>query len=239
MFPASPTGRFKRLVPVLPVALFLYGCSDAPSPVEPRVLPVRPHALLAPTVTVTNTDDAGAGSLRQAITDAPAAAVIQFDAAIAGKTITLTSGKLDIDKAVTIEGPPAGITISGGLTDRVLWIYPDVDAVLRNVAIVNGRSTFGGGVMDEGRLTLDHSLVANNEGTERGGGIYVPPNSGAVLVLVNSTVSGNLSRRAGGGIASFGSVFIRNSTIVENTGEDAGGLLGGEGVVSLRNSIIA
>ena len=95
--------------------------------------------------------------------------------AIAGQTITLTSGKLDIDKSLTIEGPMAGMTISGNLADRVFWIHNDVDAVLRNLTIVNGRSSFGGGIMDEGRLTLDHSLVANNEGTESGGGIYVSP----------------------------------------------------------------
>ena len=240
MLPASPTRRFMWLVPMLPVALFLSGCSDAPTPVEPRVLAPTPHALAGPTVTVTNTDDAGAGSLRQAIIDAPAGATIVFDAGIAGGTVVLSTGQLTIDKALIIEGPvPQGMTISGGLADRVLWISENVDAVLRNVSIVNGRSTFGGGVINHGRLTLDHSLVANNEGTERGGGIYVAPNVGAVLVLVNSTVSGNLSRRAGGGIASYGSVFIRNSTIAENTGQDAGGLLGGEGVVSLRNSIIA
>ena len=88
---------------VLPAAV-AYGCSDAPGPVEPR-LPRSPQFLAGPTITVTNTDDAGPGSLRQAIIDARAGVVIQFDAAIAGKTIVLTSGKLDIDKAVTIEGP--------------------------------------------------------------------------------------------------------------------------------------
>ena len=241
MIPASPaTRRLTRLVSMLPVALFLHGCSDAPTPVEPRALATKPHALAGPTVTVTNTDDAGAGSLRQAIIDAPAGATIVFDAGIAGGTIVLSTGQLTIDKALIIEGPvPGGMTISGGLADRVLWISENVDAVLRNVSIVNGRSTFGGGVINHGRLTLDHSLLANNEGTESGGGIYVPPNLGAVLVLVNSTVSGNLSRRSGGGIASYGSFFSRNSTIAENTGQGAGGILVGDGVVSFRNSIIA
>jgi hypothetical protein len=69
MLRASPARLVSRLVGVLPAVLFFlslflfYGCSDAPLPVEPRV-PAGPHALVGPTVTVTNTDDAGARSLR-------------------------------------------------------------------------------------------------------------------------------------------------------------------------------
>jgi hypothetical protein len=232
----SPVRLFRRLVPVLPIAL-LYGCSDAPSPVGPSVIEL-PLFTVGTASIVTNTDDAGPGSLRQAIIDAPAGTKIQFDAAIAGQTIVLSSGVLDIDKALIIEGPPEGMTVSGGLVDRVFWIHDDIAATLRNLSIVNGRSTFGAGIMDHGTLTLDHSLLANNDGSELGGGIYVPPNLGAELVLVNSTVSGNRGRR-GGGIASYGLVVSRNSTIAQNTALAAGGILGGEGLLSLTNTIIA
>jgi len=56
----------------------------------------------AATITVTNTDDSGGGSLRQAIIDATAGDTIDFD--VAG-TITITTGQIVINKDLTVEGP--------------------------------------------------------------------------------------------------------------------------------------
>lgn len=66
-----PVRVFSYSVLLLPIVALFSGCTDAPTTVTPRVAAV-PHDLLAPVVvTVTNTDDAGAGSLRQAVIDAP------------------------------------------------------------------------------------------------------------------------------------------------------------------------
>jgi len=54
--------------------------------------------------TVTNTNDSGAGSLRQAIADAAAGDTIS----LAPGTITLTTGELVINKDLTISGPGSG-----------------------------------------------------------------------------------------------------------------------------------
>jgi hypothetical protein len=48
------------------------------------------------TITVTNTNDSGAGSLRQALADADDGDPITFDSALAGQTITLTTTELAI-----------------------------------------------------------------------------------------------------------------------------------------------
>jgi hypothetical protein len=100
MLSASPARLLRRTLPVLPRALVLYGCADAPEPLAPPV-PLKPNAV-GPIVAVTNTYDAGPGSLRQAILDAAAGTTIQFDAAIAGQTIALTSAPLDVDKSLAI-----------------------------------------------------------------------------------------------------------------------------------------
>src|SRR5205085_3631213 len=63
----------------------------------------------AATFTVTNLNDSGPGSLRQAIDDANGAGgpdVITFQAGLTG-TITLTSGQLDLYDSVDIQGPGA------------------------------------------------------------------------------------------------------------------------------------
>ena len=234
---ASPMQFVRRFLPVLPIAL-AYGCTDAPTAVAPRAAPPVQFAA-GPTVIVTNTDDAGAGSLRQAILDAPAGATIQFEAAIAGQAIVLSSGELVIDKALIIEGPvPEGMTVSGGLNSRVFWIKSTGIAVFRNLSIVDGRDKFGGGILVEGRAVIDHSLVANNEARDvDGGGIYAA--NAADLTLVNSTVSGNTSPNVGGGIVAGEGLSIRNSTIANNTAARGGGVFMSSGSLSLRNSIIA
>jgi hypothetical protein len=60
--------------------------------------------LHAASITVTNTNDKGPGSLRQALAIANDGDTINF--AVTG-TITLTSGGLPINKNITISGPGA------------------------------------------------------------------------------------------------------------------------------------
>jgi hypothetical protein len=231
---------FRHGVLLLPIALVV-ACSDAPTtPVTPRVTAASPSDFLAPVVTVTNTDDAGPGSLRQAVIDAPDGAVVRFDAPIAGQTIVLTTGQIAIPKSLTIEGPvPTGMTISGNLSSRVFRVDQDVDVTLRNLAIVNGRSVSdGGGVLNEGILTLDHSLIANNEALVDGGGLGLVIAATRATIL-NSTITGNISGRHGGAISANRTTIIRNSTIAENTSPDGGGISVFASVLNVRNSIIA
>src|SRR3990172_7805185 len=68
----------------------------------------------AATLIVTNTDDSGAGSLRDTIASAGIADTITFDASLSGGTIYLAS-MLTLSKNVTIDGSALAsqITISG------------------------------------------------------------------------------------------------------------------------------
>ena len=62
--------------------------------------------LLPSTLTVTSTSDSGAGSLRAEIAAAHGGDTIVFDAGLADQTISLTSGELEINKSLTIQGTP-------------------------------------------------------------------------------------------------------------------------------------
>ena len=80
----------------------------------PRVDLMEDRTLLS-TLTVINTNDSGAGSLRAAITAAASGATINFAHSLIGQTIKLTSGELTIAKSLDIDGPGAGqLTVSGG-----------------------------------------------------------------------------------------------------------------------------
>src|SRR5207237_10182977 len=71
------------------------------------VLELLESRWLPSTFTVSNINDSGAGSLRQAILDANALAgpdTLIFSGTLSGQTITLTSGQLTITDSVTISG---------------------------------------------------------------------------------------------------------------------------------------
>ena len=138
MFSRSPVRVFRHGLLLLPIALSV-GCSDAPTAIVPRAT-APTQDLLSPVISVTNTEDTGPGSLRQAIIDATDGATIRFDAAIAGRTILVNPPFMAITKSVTIEGPlQVGMTISGNLSSRVFRVDPGVSVVLRNLSIDLGR----------------------------------------------------------------------------------------------------
>ncbi|MDS4021471.1 MAG: hypothetical protein RKR03_13315, partial [Candidatus Competibacter sp.] len=150
----------------------------------------------AATLIVTNNNDSGAGSLRQAIADASAGDTITFDDKF---SITLTSGELSVTKSLTIDGDldddgAPDITVSGNNTLQVFAIMGAVTVTLDGLTITGGWSPAGGGIYAfGGTLTVAHSTVSGNSavgsgGGDGGGGIYAFDET---LTVAHSTVSGN------------------------------------------------
>ena len=206
------------------------------------------------TFTVTNTNDSGAGSLRQAILDAnvsPVADRILFDELLNEETITLTSGVLEISDDLIIDGSGVDkLTISGGDNSSVFNVNDRTDELI-GVEIVGLNITggavpgTGGGIINWENLTVINSTVADNSAIagdpgDTGGGIA---NLFGNLTLINSTVSNNQSFN-GAGLSNFlGNLTIINSTISDNVAirQDVadfggGGLLNRGGTVQIINS---
>jgi len=96
----------------------------------------------AATITVTNTNDSSAGSLRQAIADAVDGDTINFDSLLNGQTITLTSGELLVNKSVTINGPGSDhLIIDGNHASRVFHVSGGVTATIAGLTITNGSAS--------------------------------------------------------------------------------------------------
>jgi hypothetical protein len=123
-----------------------------------------------PTV-VTNSNDSGAGSLRDIILHACPGATITFNMTPGNVTspITLTSGQLLIDKNLTINGPGASsLAVSGNNARRVFNIDSGT-VTISGLTITQGLAdasntpaNFGGGVYNKGNLTLNDCVVAGN-----------------------------------------------------------------------------
>ena len=91
----------------------------------------------AATVVVANTDDAGAGSLRDAIASATAGDTLDLSSLFG--SIVLSTGELVITKDLTIMGPGAGsLTIDGNSASRVLSIDSGNTLTISGLTITGG-----------------------------------------------------------------------------------------------------
>jgi hypothetical protein len=193
------------------------------------------------TFTVTNSEDSGSGSLRQAILDAnsnPGADLITFDSSLSGEIINLTSGQLEITDDLTIEGLGEDeLTIDGDGNTPVLQV-DDGDATNFIEVTLSGLTVGGSnsGIFNNENLTLSNSTISGNSSLESAGGII---NYGT-LTLNNSTVSDNFSEYSvGGGIKNNGIATLNNSTVSYNYGGFGGGGINNYGTLTLANSSVS
>jgi hypothetical protein len=185
--------------------------------------------------TVTNLNDSGGGSLRQAVNDADnnsGADRILFQSGLSG-TINLTTGQLDIDDPVEIQGPgPGTLTVQNTGASRIAYVHPgDGQSVTISGLTLIGASGndvqsggvfWTGGIGSNSNLTISNSVLTGSEAVSNGGGVYVYRGS---LQLENTTISGNHATDGDGGAIDVyvGSVQIESSTLSGNTAGNAGG----------------
>jgi len=188
---------------------------------------IRP--VLANTILVMNTNDSGAGSLRQAVADAAPGDTIMFNPSLAGQAITLAS-YLQLNKNLIIDGSGLlpQVTIGGGYG---ITVTGSAEVVLSNLTIAdnNGALSVGGG----GDLTVMNSNLINNHGATITANSYAGADE--FLSLINTTIS------QGSGAAilvngNSGAITIANSTIAQNV---YGLIVNGGSMATIVNSTIA
>lgn len=132
---------------------------------------------------------------------------------------------------IVLAGAGAAVTIiDAAQIDRVIAIGADTTVSISGVTITHGMSgAFGGGIQNQGTLTLTDAVVTENHCTSNGGGILnrlLNPGSTGSLTLLRTTVANNSTTpgAAGGGIMSNQALVITESTLRNNVATFGGGL---------------
>lgn len=199
----------------------------------------------AATFIVSNTNNSGSGSLRQAVLDSNAAAgsdTIVFDASFnAPQTITLAS-VININPAagdsLTIDGPGANLlTLSGNGAAAIFSVSADDTASISDMTLT---LAVGGAISSSGNLSVSDMIFSSN--TDGNGGAI--SHEGASLSVANSIFTGNTATSnsatglGGGAIYSFAAgtiVTISGSTF--NGNQEIGGSGGGGAIRNRAGSM--
>ena len=205
---------------------------------------------------VTSTADVNVlGTLRHAVINAVAGDTIQFDAALAGQTISLTLGELPITKNLTITGlGPTNLAIVSD-TSRVFYLFRvmnnpvtasitglkltghlkgarGTDAMFGDQHGTSGESVVGGGILSEQTaLTVSNCFFSGCQAVGGDGG-----HGNTNEFYRNGPANGGHGGSAcAGAIHNInGAVFMRNCTFAANYsggGRGGNGYFGGQGGV--------
>ena len=168
------------------------------------------------TFTVTNTNDAGDGSLRRAVQLAnatPGVDEVLFDTSLTDLMITLTSGEIRVSQAVTIDGEQSNVIIDAsgsdptpavndGMGSRVFHVTDGVGdesnffAEFRNLTITGADvEGDGGGINSRQVLRMYDMEIRDSHATGSGGGIHAEK----LVRVEDSIISGNSAGAFGGG----------------------------------------
>jgi hypothetical protein len=252
--PSSPS------VPVVPWSIVLRRAGVILVALALSWLPLIRSAGASTTFTVTNTNDSGPGSLRQAILDANALAGADLiDFSVTG-SITLTTGQLTVTGGLTIDGPgAANLTITnpaGRILELAVGTNLDLEGVtmadsaqaiylgrnysgscssltVTNSAFRHNSAGSGGAIYNDDFCTTSivGSIFTENA-ADHGGAIY---NRYGTLTVTDSTFSGNHAY-LGGALFNYGTLTSTNATFAENAADYGGAIYNVWGTVSLDHS---
>lgn len=168
-------------------------------------------------ITVTNTNDSGAGSLRAALAAAALGEEITFS--VTG-TITISSAELAITQDVIITGPGSGsLTIDGDNAFRIFNISSGVNSI-SGITLINGAGAEGAAIHNESTLTLSDIVIENCTSSDDGGAIW---NSSTVSASTLTITSCGAAGGKGGGVYNTGTFTGTALTVTSCTCTNGGG----------------
>ena len=145
-------------------------------------------------------------------------------------TINLTASNqaFQIKTNVFIDGGSNDVVFDGNGLARIFTVASHCQLILKNVQLINGSSTAGGAIYNNGALIITHCILAGNSVTNVIGANGATNTSGG-----NGGNGGNGGAAQGGAIYSLGPVSIYYSVLGTNSALGGGGGNGGNGGNSL------
>jgi hypothetical protein len=208
----------------------------------------RPGPVPATSIPVTNCDDSGTGSLRDAVNSAVDGDTIDMTSLACSK-ITLTSGAISIGlDNLTIQGPGALVLeIDGSDQDRVFWHIGTGTLSINDVSVSHGHKYLNDGdlgnaggacVFSSGTLSFNSSwakycdLGSNSvDSPVHGGALYAKNGLTMDYSMVTSSQAHSSGYHArGGGVYTAGAATITHSTISGNSVSSSAGYGSGGGL---------
>lgn len=176
-------------------------------------------------------------SVQAAVNAVPPGAVVHICPGTYNENITINN---HVTLAGAGNGSGSGSTIlSGNQNGSVVTVNGGPSVTVQNVRITNGAAIDGGGISNQGSLTLNACVITTNS-ADQGAGIW---NSGGLLTLHQCTVSNNFAtNNEGGGIynTSGGTLVLNSSQITGNfAGNAGGGLYNNSAEATLNDSSIS
>lgn len=205
-------------------------------------------AATAATFTVSNLNDSGPGSLRQAVLDAnaaPGADDVVFAPGVSGTiTLAISSGEILITDSLFIHGPgAAALTVDASFHSRVFHVESPaaapIDVTLSGLTLTHGSSgifTFGGAILANGEnLTILDSVISDSSAGDIeepgcGGNVAFAGMGGDTLHIADSTLTGGVAGGSGvppgGGnlCLTGGTLILERSTLSKGQAGTGGSL---------------
>jgi predicted outer membrane repeat protein len=131
--------------------------------------------------------------------------------------------------------------VSGASPDNqggAIYISETANLTLTDITVSNNTAIEGGGIYNDGNLTLNNTTLSDNTSSFDGGGIF--NERASTLTIDHSTFSFN-EASSGGAILNDSSVTISNSTFSENFANSSGGAIANEfeAVLTLSRSTLS
>jgi hypothetical protein len=193
---------------------------------------------------VLSSADSGDWTLREALTELQTSTdpdntiILQC-----GGTITLQSALPPITKNLTIEG--ANLTVrrdpNAAMNFTIFNVAAGTQVSINDLTISGGNGIggqAGGGIYNEGNLSLNNDELRGNVGAADGGAIFNAPN--AQLTITSTLIDNNESSGIAGAIDNLGDLQLTDSQVFSNESVlDGGGLyLNSISTTNIFNSLI-
>jgi hypothetical protein len=183
----------------------------------------------------------------------PATVAFEFDGVGRSAVIRIDAGANVTLTGLTIPGCVGGFQ-GGGITVGGMLVLDDSlvsgnsayvgagiaiattgNVTLNRTRVANNGALYGGGIENQGTLSVNDSVIAENDAILDGGGIA---NYGGKVAITGSVISGNRGGTGGGIYTSGGSVAITGTSITGNTACNGGGIYNLGSTLTIVNSVL-